>query len=68
MVGVLVSSAVGREFPSGYTKDFEVVICWFSAIHAVLRSKSQFGHRIRIICASEATYLSEDCCFSELSL
>jgi hypothetical protein len=43
MVSVLASSAVDREFEprSGQTKDYNIVICCFSAKHAALRRKSK---------------------------
>jgi hypothetical protein len=43
MVSVFVSSAVDRGFEprSGQTKDYEIGICYFSAKHAALRSKSK---------------------------
>jgi hypothetical protein len=41
MVCVVASSAVDRGFEprSGQTKDYEIDICCFSAIHAALRRK-----------------------------
>ena len=43
MVGVLASSAVNRGFEprSGRTKDYEIGICCFFAMHAALRRKSK---------------------------
>ena len=43
MVSVLASSAVDRGFESqsGYPKDYNTGICYFSAEYAVLRSKSK---------------------------
>ena len=43
MVSVLASSAVdhGFEHRSGHTKDYEIGICCFSAMHAALRSKNK---------------------------
>ena len=43
MVSVLASSAVDRRFKprSGQTKDYKLGICYFSAKHASLRSKSK---------------------------
>ena len=43
MVIVLPSSAIDCEFEpwSGQTKVFQISICWFSAKHAVLRSKNK---------------------------
>ena len=43
MVSVLTSSVVDRGFESwlGQTKDYEIVICCFSAKHASLRNKSK---------------------------
>jgi hypothetical protein len=43
MVSVLTLSAVdcGFEPASGQTKDYEILICWFSAKHAALRRKSK---------------------------
>jgi len=40
---MLVSSAVDRGFESqsGQTKDYEIVICCFSAKHAALRRKNK---------------------------
>ena len=71
MVSVLASSAVDRGFEPrlGQAKDCEIGICYFSAKHAALRRKSKdWLARIRIMCASGATCLSADCCFSELVL
>ena len=44
MVSVLASSAVDRGFEprSGYTKDYTIGICYFSAKHAVLRRKGKY--------------------------
>jgi hypothetical protein len=43
MVSVLASSAVDRGFEhrSGYTKDYKIGICCFSAKHLALRNKSK---------------------------
>jgi hypothetical protein len=43
MVSVLASSAVDHGFKprSGQTKDYKIGICYFSAKHAALRSKSK---------------------------
>ena len=43
MVIVLASSAVDRGFEprSGYTKDYEIGICYLSAKHTALRRKSK---------------------------
>ena len=43
MVSVLASSAVDRRFKprSGQAKDYKIGICYFSAKHASLRSKSK---------------------------
>ena len=71
MVSVLASSVIDRrlESRSGQSKDYEIGICCFSAKQAVLRGKSKTGWlRIRILCLTGATYLSADCCFSELAL
>jgi hypothetical protein len=71
MVSVLASSVIDRglESRSGQSKDYEIGICCFSAKQAVLRRKSKTGWlRIRILCLTGATYLSADCCFSELAL
>jgi hypothetical protein len=43
MVSVLASSAVDRGFEprSGQTKDYEIGICYFTAMYAALRRKSK---------------------------
>ena len=43
MVSVLASIAVDRRFKprSGQTKDYKIGICYFSAKHAALKSKSK---------------------------
>ena len=43
MVSVLTMRAVDRGFEpsSGQTKDYEILISWFSAKHAALRKKSK---------------------------
>ena len=66
---VLASSAVDHGFKprSGQTKDYNIDICCFSAKHEGVRAKTDWL-RIRIMCLSEATCLSTDCCFSELAL
>ena len=46
-------------------KDYKIGICCISAKHVALRTG---GLGIRIMCQSEATCLSTDCCFSELAL
>jgi hypothetical protein len=61
MVGVLVDRR------SGQTKDYTVGIFSLSAKHTgVIAKTSWLG--IRNICPSEATCLSEDCCFNEIAL
>ena len=44
MVSELTSSAVDRGLKprSGQTKDYEIIICCFSAKHAALRRKSKY--------------------------
>jgi hypothetical protein len=44
MVSVLASSVVDRGFEprSGQTNDYKIYICFFSAKHATLRSKSKY--------------------------
>ena len=68
MVSVIALSAVDRGFEplSGQTKDYKIGICCFSAKHASLRSKSKDW--LARMCPSGATWLSADCCFSELAL
>ena len=39
MVSVLSSSVVDRGLKQGQTKDYEIGICWFSAMNVALRSK-----------------------------
>jgi hypothetical protein len=74
-VSMLTSGAVDRwfELPSGQTKDHTIGIRCFSAstYHygvRLLGLKSDAWFEIRIMCLSVATYLSTDCCFSELEL
>ena len=69
MVSVLVSSVVDRGFEprSGQTKDHKIGICCFSVKHVALRRKTGWLG-MRIMCLSGVTYLSVDCCFSELAL
>ena len=59
MVSVLASSVIDRGFEPwlGQTKDYKIGICCFSAKHGII-----------IMCQSGATYLSVDCCFSEIAL
>ena len=66
MVSVLSLSAVecGFEHRSGQTNDYKIGMCCFSAKHVTIKGKS----KVRIMCASGATCLSADCCFSELAL
>jgi hypothetical protein len=63
MISKLASSAVGHGFEprSGQTKDYKIVICYFSAKHAALRKKSKDW------LARNQDNVSE-CCFSELAL
>ena len=63
MVSVLASSTVDRGFEprSGHTKDYQIRMCCFSAMHA---KTGWLG--IRIMCPSGATCLPVDCCFSKL--
>jgi hypothetical protein len=50
-------------------KDYEIIICCFSAQHAALGERTKTGLlRIRIMCRSGATCLSADCRFNELTL
>ena len=63
MISKLASSVVGHGFEprSGQTKDYKIVICYFSAKHAALRRKSKDW------LARNQDNVSE-CCFSELAL
>ena len=65
MVSVLASSAVDRGFEprSGQTKDYQIGMCCFSAMHV---KTDWLG--IRIMCPSGATYLPANCCFRKLAL
>ena len=45
----------GFEHQSGQTKDYDIVICCFSAKHAALRSKTDWL-RIRKMCPNGATF------------
>ena len=65
MVRVLPSSVVDRGFypQSNQTKDFKIGICFFSAKHATLRSKSK-----DCLAQSGVTCLLTYCCFSMLAL
>ena len=69
MVSVLASRAVDCGFvpQSGQAKDYKIGICCFSTKHEALRTMAGWL-RIRIMCLSEASCLSVDCCFSELAL
>ena len=69
MVSMLASSAVDRGFEtrSDQSEDYKIDICCFSTKHATLRRKSKDWFAL-ILCPSEATCLSADCCFSELAL
>ena len=71
MVSVLASSEVDRGFEprSGQTKDCKI------GIFASPLNTQHYGERaktgwlgMKIMCLSGATYLSTDCCFSELAL
>jgi hypothetical protein len=72
LVIVLSSSTVDRWFESGsgQSKDYNIGICFFSAEYIALkRERAKTGWlRIGIMCPSGATWLSADCCFSELAL
>ena len=48
------------------TKDYIIGICCFSTKQGVKAKNGWLG--IRIICASGATCLPADCCFSEIAL
>ena len=64
MVGVLAWSGVDREIKrwSGQTEDYRIGICFFSAKHAVLSSKSKTGLLwISIMCQNGMTCLAADC-------
>ena len=66
-----LQKAVDRGFEpqSGQTEDYKMGVFCFSPKHAVLRNKSKTGWlRIRMKYLSVATYLSMECCFSELTL
>ena len=63
--GVIVS--VLASYRSG--QDYNIGICCFSAKCAALRRKNKdWLAPIQIMCPIGATYLSADCCFSELTL
>ena len=71
MVIVLDSTAVDRGFEprSGQTKGYEMMFVspLLNMEHQGERTKTGWLG-IRIMCPSGATYLSADCCFSELAL
>ena len=64
----LHSSAVvcGFEPCSCSTKDCRIDICCFSDKHAAIRRTVWLV--IRLMCRSEVTCLSADCCFREIAL
>jgi hypothetical protein len=67
MVSLIALSVVGRGFKpwSGQTKDYEIGICYCSAMRAALKEKENTGWLgIRIMCPSGATCLSADCCIT----
>ena len=71
MVSVFASSVVDRglESRSGKTKDYEIVICRFSAKHLALRRKKKYWlARNQNNVYECATCLSVNCCFCELPL
>ena len=71
MVRVHALSAVDRGFEprSGQTKNYTIDIYCFSAKHTALRRKIKDWFSPNHANVSEwATYLSADCCFSELAL
>ena len=72
MISLFTLSVEDRGFDlrTGQTKDYNNGMCCFSDKHAALfRERIKTGWLgIRIICPSEATYLSADYCFSELAL
>ena len=71
MVTVLASSAINRGFEprSGQVKDHKIGISCFSAKHAVsIRKRNDWLALNQIMCPSEATCQSAECCFSELAL
>lgn len=62
MVSVLALSSVDRVFNhrSRQTKNYEIIICYFSAFHTVIESKTGWLG-IRIMWSREATCLQIDC-------
>ena len=72
MVNVLASSAVDRGFEprSGQSKDYIQLVFITSPLSTQHYGKTaKIGLlEIRIMCPSEVTYLSTDCCISELAL
>ena len=72
MVCVLASGAVHRGFDPRQckTKDYKIGVCCFSAKHAALRrnNKDWLARNRDNVCPNGATFLSADCCFSELAL
>jgi hypothetical protein len=72
MVCVLASGAVHRGFDPRQckTKDYNIGVCCFSAKHAALRrnNKDWLARNRDNVCPNGATFLSADCCFSELAL
>ena len=55
-----------RDYEQLALKIYIIGICCFSTNYAALRPMTSWLG-IRIICPSEATYLSADCCFSDRS-
>ena len=56
---------------SSQTKDYKISICCFSAKHAALRRKSKdwlAWDQENVFKLSNMTYLTVNCCFSELAL
>ena len=69
MVTELPSRAVDRGFEprSGQTKDYEIGICCFFAKHEAARSKiKDYLARNQSNVSEWVTFLTADCCFSEL--
>ena len=66
---MLALSAIDREFESrsSQTKDYKIVICCFSTKYTRSTSRDWLA-RNRDNMSNEATFLPEDCCFSELTL
>ena len=69
MVNMFASNAIDRGFEhwSGKTKDYEIYMCCFSAMHAALKERTKTAWNQNNVSEWSDICLPVDCCFNEIA-